>query len=98
MTDPVNHPQHYNFSNVEPIEAIEAWGLGYNLGNVVSYIARHQHKGNPLLDLKKARWHLEREIARLEAKPQDEPAEQLNTRRLKTPLVLQELKRPDESD
>ena len=65
--DPIHRPAHYTQSAVEPIDAIEAWGLGYHLGNVVKYIARHQHKGRPIEDLKKAAWYLAREIGRLEA-------------------------------
>ena len=38
--DNVNHPAHYAFSKVEVIAAIEAWGLGYHLGNAVKYIVR----------------------------------------------------------
>lgn len=59
--DVVNKPKHYNVG-IEPIEAIESWKLGYNLGNVVKYIARADHKGKRLEDLKKARWYLDREI------------------------------------
>jgi hypothetical protein len=66
-SDPINRPAHYTHSEVEPIAAIEAWGLGYHLGNVVKYIARHQNKGRPIEDLKKAAWYLAREIGRLEA-------------------------------
>ena len=51
--------------NIEPIDAIEDWDLGFNLGNAVKYIARHKHKGKPLEDLKKALWYLSREIERL---------------------------------
>ena len=63
--DPIHRPAHYTQSAVEPIDAIEAWGLGYHLGNVVKYIARHQHKGQPLEDLQKAAWYLGRGIERL---------------------------------
>ena len=55
MTDPVNHPPHYNAGNIEPIDVIEDWGLGFCLGNTVKYIARSEHKGTPIEDLKKAR-------------------------------------------
>lgn len=64
--DPINHPTHYTFSKVEVIDAIEAWELGFHLGNVVKYIARADRKGNRSNDLKKARWYLDREIRRLE--------------------------------
>ena len=58
----VNHPPHYNQGNIEVIDAIEDWGLDFNAGNVVKYVARHQHKAEPLEDLKKARWYLDRII------------------------------------
>jgi hypothetical protein len=62
--DPVNHPDHYGGANnpYEAIKVIEAWGLGFNLGNVAKYIARTDRKDNALEDLKKARWYLDREI------------------------------------
>ena len=63
--DPINHPSHYTFSRIEVIDVIEAWELNFNLGNAVKYVARAAHKGCLLEDLKKARWYLEREIARL---------------------------------
>ena len=62
----VNHPSHYNSGNIEVIDAIEDWRLDFNAGNVVKYVARHQHKANPVEDLKKARWYLDRLIERLE--------------------------------
>ena len=48
------------------IDAIEAWGLGFCLGNAIKYIARAGKKdpAKTLEDLRKARWYLEREIAR----------------------------------
>jgi hypothetical protein len=64
--DSVEHPQHYTFGGVEVIDAIEAWALGFHLGNVVKYVARAAHKGNHLEDLRKARWYLDREIQRLQ--------------------------------
>jgi hypothetical protein len=66
MTDLIHQPPHYTFSRIEVIDAIEAWQLGFHLGNVVKYVARAAHKGQQLDDLKKARWYLDREIARLE--------------------------------
>ena len=58
----VNHPPHYNQGTIEVIDAIEDWGLDFNAGNVIKYVARHQHKKNPVEDLKKARWYLDRLI------------------------------------
>jgi hypothetical protein len=69
-SDMVNHPQHYGGKDnpYEAIKVIEAWGLGFCLGNTVKYIARAGKKVTAKLleDLKKARWYLDREISRLE--------------------------------
>ena len=46
----------------EAIKVIEAWELGFNLGNVVKYISRAGKKGSKMEDLKKAQWYLTREI------------------------------------
>lgn len=58
----VNHPRHYNVGTIEAIDAIEDWGLGFNLGNAVKYIARADHKGNAVEDLRKAAWYIQREL------------------------------------
>jgi len=60
--DLVNHPPHYKAGGIETIDFIEAKKLGYNLGNVVKYIARSELKGNRTQDLEKALWYLKREI------------------------------------
>lgn len=60
--DPVNHPSHYKVGGIETIDFIEAKKLNYNLGNVVKYLTRADHKGNRKQDLEKARWYLTREI------------------------------------
>jgi plasmid replication initiation protein len=60
--DPVNNPAHYTTGGIETIDFIEAKKLNYNLGNVVKYITRAEHKGNKLEDLRKAQWYLSREI------------------------------------
>lgn len=64
MSNNVNHPSHYNVGKIEVIDAIEAWELNFSLGNAVKYIARADHKGNPIEDLEKARWYIDREIER----------------------------------
>lgn len=68
MADMINHPAHYNHSEIEPIKAIEAWNLGFHLGNVIKYIARAGHKdpSKEIEDLKKARFYLDRKIKNLE--------------------------------
>jgi len=60
--DPINNPAHYVVGGIETIDFIEAKKLGYNLGNVVKYLTRADHKGNKLEDLRKAQWYLTREI------------------------------------
>lgn len=60
----VDHPAHYGGGDnpYEAIKVIEAWGLNFHL--TVKYIARAGKKGSRLRDLEKARWYLDREIAR----------------------------------
>lgn len=67
MSNPVDHPAHYGGADnpYEAIKVIEAWELGFNLGNTVKYISRAGKKGVTLTDLEKARWYLDREIASL---------------------------------
>lgn len=60
----VDHPPHYNVGKYEVIDVIEDWRLSFNLGNVVKYVARAEHKGRELEDLDKAAWYINREIAR----------------------------------
>lgn len=66
VAETVNHPAHYqSATGLEAIDVIDAFGLGFCLGNVVKYVLRHGKK-NGLEDLKKARWYLDHEIARCE--------------------------------
>lgn len=62
--DPVTSPAHYQAGGIEVIDVIEAFGLGFRLGNVIKYILRADRKDAPVEDLRKARWYLDREIAR----------------------------------
>lgn len=68
MSDPVTQPSHYTFAEIEPLDAIEAWGLDFCKGNVVKYIVRAGRKAttSELEDLKKARVYLERAITAAE--------------------------------
>ena len=50
--------EHYKKHTIEAIDVIRDWNLGFELGNVIKYIARHNHKGTPLKDLAKAEWYL----------------------------------------
>lgn len=62
-SDRVNSPPHYTAGGIETIDFIEAKDLNYRLGNVIKYVSRAEKKENPLEDLKKAKWYLEREIS-----------------------------------
>ena len=65
MSDPVNHPPHYNTGAIECIDAIrEMLGveglIAYCRGNALKYIWRCKYKGHPAQDLAKAQWYLKR--------------------------------------
>jgi hypothetical protein len=65
----VNHPPHYGGDTTyEVIKVLDAWQIGFTLGNVVKYVARAGKKGDEssLVDLKKAAWYLAHEIERRE--------------------------------
>jgi hypothetical protein len=66
----VNHPQHYGGQDnlYEAIKVIDAWDLGFSLGNTVKYISRAGKKDKELQDLKKALWYLQHHIETLEKK------------------------------
>jgi len=57
------HNPYYTSGGIEAIDVIEAFGLNFNLGNVVKYVLRAGRKSaNKTEDLRKAVWYLEREI------------------------------------
>ena len=63
--DYVNHPSHYTYGNKECIDVIresltDSEYAGYLKGTQIKYIFRHEHKWNPIEDLKKASWYLDR--------------------------------------
>lgn len=60
----VDHPKHYGGKDnpYEAIKVIEAWDLGFNLGNTLKYISRAGKKDSTIQDLEKAVWYLQREI------------------------------------
>ena len=62
----VNNPVHYGGKNnvYEAIKVIDAWELGFSLGNTVKYISRAGKKASDaeLQDLKKALWYLQHHI------------------------------------
>lgn len=65
-TDQVNHPKHYTEhpSGIECIQITEH--MGFNLGNALKYIWRCDLKKDAIEDLKKARWYIDRELAKRE--------------------------------
>ena len=64
MSDPVDHPDHYNAHPVcEAIDLCEE--LTFNLGNAVKYLWRAGQKDDAAEDMKKALWYLRRETERL---------------------------------
>lgn len=69
LAEEVLKPQtspYYGSGEYEAINVIEAWGLNFNLGNVVKYIKRAGKKTPEVLpDLEKALWYIEREIKML---------------------------------
>jgi Protein of unknwon function (DUF3310) len=70
MEETVNHPSHYGGDTTyEAVKVIEAWNLGFRLGNAVKYICRADSKGNRLEDLRKAAWYLNMEIEREQSSP-----------------------------
>ena len=75
--DNINHPDHYGGKDnpYEAIKVIEAWSLGFNLGNCVKYISRAGKKGSRKEDLQKAKWYLDREIANAQGSPQENPSQ-----------------------
>jgi hypothetical protein len=62
----IDHPSHYTSGGIEAIDVIEAFDLGFNLGNVVKYVLRSGRKSGdePVESLRKAVWYLNREIER----------------------------------
>lgn len=64
--DMVNSPAHYTQQSIECIDYIkQQTGVGfkaYCLGNATKYLHRHAYKGNPVQDLEKAVWYINRLI------------------------------------
>ena len=66
----VVHPSHYNMTSRETIETIkDLTGTGFKgflAGSVIKYLGRYPYKDNPLQDLKKCRWYIEKLIKEVE--------------------------------
>jgi hypothetical protein len=76
MEQNLHRQQHYTSSALEPWEVVELWAeelqwdrrISYHLGATIKYIARHQLKGSPVSDLRKAAVYLSRAADVLEGK------------------------------
>ena len=75
--DRVNSPSHYTSGKREVIDIIESAikdapsvVFGLLQGQVLKYMLRVWLKDNPLEDLKKARWYLDRLIEQYDASPE----------------------------
>lgn len=68
----INHPSHYGGADnvYEAIKVIDAWSLGFALGNTIKYISRAGKKdpSKEIEDLKKALFYLQHHINQLENK------------------------------
>jgi hypothetical protein len=65
--DNVNAPAHYLHGRKETIDVITDCMTndefhGYLKGNILKYVSRYKFKGEPLEDLEKAQWYLNRLI------------------------------------
>ena len=65
MSNAIN-PEHYNRLDPQPKNVIRSWGLNFNLGNAVKYVARAGHKDDIVQDLKKAQEYIQFEIDAIE--------------------------------
>ena len=71
--DPVHHPSHYTYGNIECIDFILDKNLDFCLGNAIKYIVRSGRKlsasksvmGKQIEDLEKAKQYIEFEIEHL---------------------------------
>lgn len=65
--DEVNNPAHYTSGGIECIDAIKASMTeeqfkGFLKGNIIKYLWRYELKNNPVQDLEKAQYYLNRLI------------------------------------
>lgn len=72
-SDPVNHPPHYTHGGIECIDALNAMMQGYKTADtgalawqIVKYIWRAPLKGNMAQDIRKAKFYLDRLLAKVE--------------------------------
>lgn len=58
----IDRPSHYQGDSMQAIDVIEAFGLNFNMGNVLKYALRAGKKHDKQEDLDKAIWYLMREM------------------------------------
>ena len=64
----VKKPKHYTEGRkFEPKDVIRDWGLNFNLGSAVKYLARAGRKDDVIQDLSKAKEYIDFEIAAIKA-------------------------------
>lgn len=68
----VDHSDHYNQAETECIDVIEALGLNFSFGSALKYLWRADLKGDPITDLEKAKWYIQREIERRQGERKSE--------------------------
>lgn len=71
--DTVDHPAYYGGADA-PIECIDVVeNMNFCRGNAIKYLWRAGDKESEIDDLYKAKWYVEREIARLERRARNNP-------------------------
>jgi len=69
--DPVNHPYHYTFGNIECMDLMKDMLTkeefhGYLKATALKYLWRFERKGNPVQDLNKCKFYIDKLIEELE--------------------------------
>lgn len=70
IDDPVDHPHYYNKGSIEVIDFIIDQDMPYLTATAMKYLCRYRWKGEPIQDLNKAVWYLQRQIDELEKEAQ----------------------------
>lgn len=60
--DQIQNPSHYLQGSIEVWDFIVDQNMGFLDGNVIKYLSRFRHKGDPIGDLMKARQYLDKLI------------------------------------
>ena len=68
VDDMVLYPPHYTRGKIEVLDFILDQDFGYLDGQVIKYLCRYRWKGEPVRDLKKGLFYLERLIRQHERK------------------------------